>query len=138
MPVVMLRLDDFEVALEFPVGDRVPPLPPFPFTGGSEVIDEGVAEPVARDARSCGSCVWFRSTNAVRGNVLSALVGAGDRRCGELEALLDTVQAGGDQCSGGKVGLTSAPGQRSPAGSPSVNRRSRGSSRCGCPVPRSV
>src|SRR5260221_14083707 len=40
--------DDLEVPLQFPVGDAVQPLAPFPFAGCGEVVDEVVAEPVAR------------------------------------------------------------------------------------------
>src|SRR5215831_1402901 len=47
-----LGSDDLEIALELPVGDPVQPLAPFPFAGGGEVLDEVLAEPVARELRA--------------------------------------------------------------------------------------
>ena len=38
-----MRSDDLEVALHFPVGDGVEPLPPFPVACGRVVVDEVVA-----------------------------------------------------------------------------------------------
>src|SRR5262250_2989407 len=40
--------NDLEVALQFPVGDCVLPLTPLPLAGRRKMIDEQVAEPVAR------------------------------------------------------------------------------------------
>ena len=96
-------LDDFEVTLEFPVRSPRPATAAIPIHGSRrEVIDEGVAQPVARDARFAGNCSGFDQRTRRAGNVLAPLIGAGDRRRG-WQALLDTVQTGGDQCSGGKA-----------------------------------
>src|SRR6218665_1222784 len=42
--------DDLEVTLQFPIGNAVEPLAPFPFARGGKVLDEGVAQPVMRHA----------------------------------------------------------------------------------------
>src|SRR6201997_4763879 len=49
--VILPVADDFEIALQFPVGHAGEPLPPFPLARGGEVIDEIVAEPVAGELR---------------------------------------------------------------------------------------
>src|ERR1700682_4666427 len=49
--VSVVRLYNFEVTLQFPIGDCIEPLPPFPLAGRGEVIDEVVAEPVAGELR---------------------------------------------------------------------------------------
>ena len=58
--------DDLEIALQFPVGDGVQPLPPLPLARRGEVVDEIVAEPVARERRTRGRCAWSRSACAAR------------------------------------------------------------------------
>src|SRR5262249_34200999 len=81
--------NDFEIALHLPVGPAVLPLPPFPFARRREVLDEVVAEPVARDlgiaenARGLDQRTWRTC------NVLRALVRAVDRLGGELKIALD-------------------------------------------------
>src|SRR6478609_230594 len=83
---------DLEIALAFPIGDRIEPLSPFPVTGGGEVVDEIVAEPVAgavgrtEDARRLDQRA--RRTR----NVLRADVRAFDRRRIERQVLLDAVE----------------------------------------------
>src|SRR5271154_715623 len=42
---------DLEIALQFPIGHRVEPLPPLPFPRRREVLDEVVAKPVASELR---------------------------------------------------------------------------------------
>ena len=71
--------DDLEVALQFPVGDRVQPLPPFPFARRGEVVDEIVAEPVARDVGLAEDPRRLDQRARRARNVLRALVGAVDR-----------------------------------------------------------
>ena len=71
-------LDDLEVAPQFPVGHRIEPLAPFPFAGGGEVLDEVVAEPVARDLRVAEDARRLDERARRARDVLGALVGAGD------------------------------------------------------------
>src|SRR5450631_571631 len=71
--------DDFEIALQFPVGDAVEPLPPLPLAGGGEMIDEVVAEPVARDFRVLEIAGRLDQRPRCARNILGALVGAVDR-----------------------------------------------------------
>src|SRR5690348_16910747 len=87
---------DFEVTLQFPIGYTVEPLPPFPFAGGGEVVDEVVTEPIARGLRIFEDARGLDQRARCARNVLRALVGAGDGPGGELEVLLDTVQPGGE------------------------------------------
>ena len=68
--------DDLEIALQFPIGHAVQPLPPFPFAGGGEVVDEVVAEPVARDVGSLEDARRLDQRARRARNVLGALVGA--------------------------------------------------------------
>src|SRR5262249_52135223 len=44
--------DDFHVAVELPLGDGLAELPLFPFARCRKMIDEGVAEQIARRLRS--------------------------------------------------------------------------------------
>src|SRR5487761_826696 len=46
-----VRSDDLEVACQLPVGDRLAELPLLPLPRRGEVVDEGVAEPIARHLR---------------------------------------------------------------------------------------
>jgi len=39
-------LNNFKIALQFPVGHAIQPLTPFPVTGGGKVVNKGVAKPV--------------------------------------------------------------------------------------------
>ena len=89
--------DDFEVTLPLPVGDAVLPLTPLPLAGGGEVIDEEITEPVARKVRAAEDLGRLPQRARRARDVFSALVGAGDRRCGELQVLLDPVQPGREQ-----------------------------------------
>src|SRR5690349_7770911 len=43
--------DDLEVALQFPVGDRVRELRPFPLARADEMVHEGLAEKLPGDGR---------------------------------------------------------------------------------------
>src|SRR6185436_13408313 len=97
--------NDLEIALQFPVGHTVEPLPPLPLARRGEVVDEGVAEPIARDRRlpevAGGLDQGARRTR----HVLGPLVGAGDRRRAQLQSLLDTVQPGRDHRGHREVGV---------------------------------
>src|SRR5262245_2262496 len=72
--------DDFEITLQLPIGYRVLPLAPLPFSRGCKVVDEVVAEPVACD---CGALEDFRGggqrTWGAR-NLFGTEIGARDRR----------------------------------------------------------
>src|ERR1044072_7161358 len=89
MLTVAARSDDFEIALQFPVGDAVLPLAPFPFAGRGEVIDEIGGQPVPGDR---GIAKDSRGRNqAARGarNFFGAFIRAPNRGRGKLQALLD-------------------------------------------------
>src|SRR5437868_5529570 len=74
----MAASDDLEVALQFPIGHAVEPLAPLPFAGRGEVIDEGIAEPVARDRRLLEDSRGLDQRARRARHVFGALVGAGD------------------------------------------------------------
>src|SRR4030095_14847337 len=93
MVMMGITSDDLEIALQFPVGDTVQPLAPFPVPGGRKMFDEGVAQQIPRDPGVAEVARGFDQGSRCARDVLRALVGARDRRRGELEALLDTVQA---------------------------------------------
>src|SRR5260221_4310909 len=83
--------DDLEVPLQFPVGDAVQPLAPFPFAGCGEVVDEVVAEPVARHLRLLEDATGLDKRAWRAPDVLVAMVGAADGLRRECQALLDAV-----------------------------------------------
>src|SRR6266705_6124548 len=96
---------DLEVPLQLPVRHPVEPLPPFPFARRGKVVDEIVAEPIARQLG--GFEVARRLDQRARGtrHILGADVGAVDRLGGEPEIVLDAVQTGGDARGRGEVGI---------------------------------
>src|SRR5262249_7226815 len=96
-PLIWRTSDDLEVALQLPIGHRVLPLAPFPFARGGEMIDEVVAEPVARNFGALEDLGRRRQRTGRASDFLRADVGASDGRGGELHALFDAVQPGRDQ-----------------------------------------
>src|SRR3954454_14446007 len=50
-PCVRRLSDDFEIALQFPVGDAVQPLAPLPIASGREMFDKGITQEIPRDLR---------------------------------------------------------------------------------------
>src|SRR6185436_15102441 len=79
--------DDLEVPLQFPIRDGVLPLPVFPFARRGVVVDELVAEPVAREVGALEDARRLRERAGRARDVLAALVGALDRPREQLEAL---------------------------------------------------
>src|SRR6266581_7376207 len=92
---------DLEIPLQLPVGDRIEPLPPLPFPSRREVIDEVVAEPVARQLRAAEDTRGFDQGARRAGNVLRAFVGAVNGLGGELQLLFDARQTGREHRRGG-------------------------------------
>src|SRR5512134_1768552 len=90
--MVMDGSDDLEVALALPVGHRILPLPVLPLARGGEVVDEQVAEPVARQLAGLEDARRLDQRARRARDVLGPLVGTGDRRRGEFQPLLDAVQ----------------------------------------------
>ena len=86
-------LNDLEVAFQFPVGDRILELTPFPFTRLHEMIDKLGAEQFARDFGALEVLGGFRERARQARNVPRVGAVAFERRRGELEPVLDTVQA---------------------------------------------
>jgi hypothetical protein len=84
----------------------------YPLARGGEVVDEVVAEPVARQRRLLERSRRLDQRARPRAARFRALVGAGDRRRVSFESLLDAVQAGGSTAAIARYGLMSAPGQR--------------------------
>src|SRR5580765_8129815 len=92
-PALTPASDDLEVPPQLPIGHRVLPLAPFPLARGGEVVDEVVAEPVARDLGVAEDARRLDERTRSARYVLGADVGAGDRLRGELLAALDAVQS---------------------------------------------
>ena len=89
---MLIGSDDFEVPLAFPVGDGIEPLTPFPFARRREVIDEVVAEPVARALRLLKDARGLDQRARRSGNILGTDVRAFDRRRRQRTLVLDTVE----------------------------------------------
>ena len=103
--IAALDLNDFEIAFELPVGDAIQPLTPFPFAGGGEVVDKGVAQPVTGDGGFTEiTCGLYQGTRRAR-DVIRALVGTGDRRGLELEAFFHAIQSCGNDGGHRQVGV---------------------------------
>src|SRR5258705_11412966 len=92
------RSYDLEIALQFPIGHRIEPLPPFPFARGGKVVDEIVAEPVAGEIGLAKCPCRFDQRSRRTGNIFSADVGTCYRRCGSLELLFYTPNGPGPTC----------------------------------------
>src|SRR5258706_959667 len=90
------RSNDLEVALQFPVGHGVEPLAPFPLARGGEVLDEVVAEPVARDPRLAEDTRGLDQRAWRARDLLGSDVRSRDGLRGELPALLDPVEPRGE------------------------------------------
>src|SRR5574340_995868 len=88
--------DDLEIAAALPVGHRVLPLPPLPLASGGEVVDELVAEPVARALGCAAEARRFDQAARCACDSLCTRIRAGDRRGGELQLALDAVEARGE------------------------------------------
>src|SRR5882672_229209 len=102
-------LYDFEVALAFPIGDGVEPLTPFPFAGRGEMIDEIVAEPVARAVGLTKDARRLDQRARCAGNVFRADVRAVDRWRGERQVPLNAIEPGGDARRDREVGVDVRP-----------------------------
>src|SRR5439155_2584053 len=94
---------DLKIPLQLPVGDRIEPLPPLPFPSRREVIDEVVAEPVARQLRAAEDACGFDQGARRAGNVLRTFVSPVNGLGGELQLLFDARQAGSEHRGGGEI-----------------------------------
>jgi hypothetical protein len=66
--------DDFKVAFQFPVGDAVQPLPPLPIARRGEVVDEVVAQKIARRVRCLEDARRLDQRARCARNVFRALI----------------------------------------------------------------
>src|SRR5215813_15002233 len=95
--------DDLEIALQLPIGHTIEPLSPLPVAGRGKMIDEVVAEPVACEPGSLEVARGLDQRSRRPWHILPTDIGPVYRLCGELEVLLDAVQARGDAGRGSKV-----------------------------------
>ena len=86
--------DDLEVALEFPVGDRVLELAPFPLARLDEMVDEFLAEQLARRTETSRSALYARAlAEYVARHTPDQITDAMNRACSELGLGVDRFTA---------------------------------------------
>src|SRR5712691_1459590 len=86
--------DDLEIARQFPVGDVAAELALLPFAGGGEMLDEIVAEQLARRGRALEALRRLpQGGRQGRGGIGRQGIGVADDGRRRLELVLDPPQA---------------------------------------------